>query len=257
MQKKKLIFQPTNCINQEELLQYLSGNMEEASRYRVENHLLDCPLCSEAMEGFVSESVPDLDKDIADLKNAVIKKGAEHSGSSNQSYWTLNRIAAVILFLIISGAGFFYWNAQRGVHAFLAEFQSSKELIESVRGEEGFPDGSEFSEGIGFYRSENYRESLLFFENLLELQPENSVAHYYLGMSALNLGELEKAIEGLTYARINSDKYYEDATWHLALANLGTGNVNEAKVLITDLLKIEGGFYSEKAQRLLKKIEEK
>jgi len=139
----------------------------------------------------------------------------------------------------------------------LAEFRSSKDLIESVRGAGDFPEGSQIAKGLELYRNENYQESFFFFENILESQPESSVAHYFSGLSALNLGELDKAIENLSYARFNDENYYEDATWNLALANFGIGNTDEAKALITDLLKIEGGYYNDKAKQLLKKIEEK
>ncbi len=255
MEKNKLVFQPTNCLSQAEIRQYLIGDIDENSRYRVENHLLDCPLCAEALEGFSQESSLDPEKEIEDLKSAVIRKSKSNTQPLSAIFWTMNRIAAVLLFLVISAAVIIYWNAQSSEKTFLADFQSSKDLIEIVRG--GEDSAAEYNEGIELYRNEYYQESLFFFENLLEVQPENSTAHYFSGLSAMKLGEMEKAIENLTYARINSEKHYEAATWHLALANLGLEKIEETKALITDLLKIEGGFYSEKAENLLKQIEEK
>ena len=67
----------------------------------------------------------------------------------------------------------------------------------------------------------------------------------------------DKAIENLSYARLNDENYYEDATWNLALANIGIGNIDEAKALIEDLVKIEGGYYNDKAEKLLKELEQK
>ena len=258
MQKNKLIFQPIKCLSQEDFRLYLSGALDNPSRHRVENHLLDCPLCAEAMEGF-SGGGYDFDKEtqLVELKNAIKEKTGVSKKNSRAIFWTLNRIAAAILFIIIATAAFVYWNIQSSERTFLAELESSKDLIENVRGSEDFPDGNQYQDGLELYQKENYRESLLFFDQILESQPENVVAHYFAGLSALNLGELNKAIENLSYVRFNDEKYYEGATWNLVLANVGLGNKEEAIVLLGELLKIEGGYYSEKAEKLLKKLEEK
>ncbi len=257
MQKKQSVFQGTKCLNEDEIRFYLNGTLGESSRYRVENHLLDCPLCAEAMEGFANEYKFGQDQQLAELKEAIKGKTRIVPKSREVHFWTINRIAAAILLIIIPSAAWFYWNAQNSEKSYLAELQSSKGLIENVRGGEEFPAGIQYNEGLEFYRNENYRASLFFFDYLLESEPENSIAHYFAGLSALNLGELEEAIENLSYARFNDEKYYEDATWNLVLANLGLGKKEEAKALIAELLKIEGGFYSDKAEKLLKEIEEK
>ena len=46
------IFMPSQCLAGEEVKAYLDGSISEEGRRRVENHLLDCPLCSDAVEGF-------------------------------------------------------------------------------------------------------------------------------------------------------------------------------------------------------------
>jgi len=257
MEKNKLVFQPMKCLSQDEIRLYLIGELDESSRYRVENHLLDCPLCSEAVEGFANEYNFDEDQQLDDLRKAISEKSNSATLESKDTYWTLNRIAAAILFIVVSAAAMVYWTAQSNEENFLAEFQSSKDLIESVRSTADYPAGNQYKEGFELYRNENYQESLFFFENMLESQPENSIAHYFSGLSALNLDELDKAIENLSYARLNDENYYEDATWNLALANIGIGNIDEAKALIEDLVKIEGGYYNDKAEKLLKQLEQK
>lgn len=257
MEKNKLVFQPMKCLSQDEIRLYLVGELDESARYRVENHLLDCPLCSEAVEGFANEYNFEQDEQLDDLRKAITEKSFSTSLDSKNTYWTINRMAAAILFIIVSSATVVYWTKQNSEKNYLSEVQSSKDLIENVRSAADFPAGDQYQEGFELYRNENYQESLFFFENMLESQPENSIAHYFSGLSALNLGELDKAIENLSYARFNDEKYYEDATWNLALANIGIGNIDEAKALINDLTKIEGGYYSDKAAKLLEKIEGK
>lgn len=256
MQKNKSIFQSTDCLSQDEIQLYLNEKLEVASRHRVENHLLDCPLCAEAMEGFEAYDF-EKDRQLEDLKIAINIDDIESPKMQEANLWAINRMAAAVLLLLVSTAAFFYWSAKKSEKSFLAEFESSNGLMENVRGESDFSEGREYSAGIDFYRNENYEKSLLFFDNILETQPENAMAHYFSGLSALGLGEIGKAIENLSYARFNEEKYYEQATWYLILANLEIENTEEAKALITDLLKIEGGYYSAKAEELLEKIEEK
>ena len=51
---KKKIFTTTPCLKPEEIRQYLSNELSEDSRYEAENHMLDCPLCHDAVEGFAA-----------------------------------------------------------------------------------------------------------------------------------------------------------------------------------------------------------
>ena len=255
MKNDKLVFQPMKCLSQEDIRIYLSGSLDKSTLYRIENHLLDCPLCNEAVEGFARGYNFTKDNEIAELRKAVSEKTGLSSVETKTIYFTLNRIAAAILFLVISVAAFFYWNVQNSQKDVLAEIQSSNNLLETVRSGEGFQGESQLKEGITLFSEEAYQESLFFFENYLEVEPENATAHYFSGMSALKLGHFNKAIENLTYARINDENFYEDATWNLVLANLGLEKNDEAKALLNDLLKIEGGFYFEKAKKLLKEIE--
>ena len=255
MKTKRLVFQSTKCLSEDDIRLYLNGNLDESSRYRIENHLIDCPLCSEAVEGYASSLNFDQTEELKEIKNAVDTKIATSQAKSRNLFQSLNKIAAAILLLVVSTAAIFYWSAQKTENDYLAEIQSSTNLSESVRGNDDLSGDEQTMEGVNIFRNGDYQESLFFFENVLESQPENTAARYYAGLSALNIGELNKAIENLTYARFNEETYYEDATWNLILANLRAGNKKEAKDLIADLLKIEGGFYSIKAEKLLKEIE--
>ncbi|ATL48523.1 hypothetical protein COR50_15885 [Chitinophaga caeni] len=45
------IFVETNCLGQQELLDYLQGKLSPAEQHRVEQHLADCEMCNDALEG--------------------------------------------------------------------------------------------------------------------------------------------------------------------------------------------------------------
>ena len=101
MQKDKLVFQPMKCLSQDEIRLYLIGELDESSRYRVENHLLDCPLCSDAVEGFAENYNFDKDEQLDELKKAISKKSIQAPLGSKEIYWTLNRIADGLLSLSV------------------------------------------------------------------------------------------------------------------------------------------------------------
>ena len=78
MKKNKLVFQPLKCLDENDIRLYLSGEVDQSARYRIENHLLDCPLCEEAVEGYAAEYDFAQDDGLDQLKNGVKgKKGAK------------------------------------------------------------------------------------------------------------------------------------------------------------------------------------
>ena len=62
----RTFFKPNSHLTSEEIQKYLSNKLKAETLNEVENHLLGCPLCSGAVEGFKSSS--DLGEDIKALK---------------------------------------------------------------------------------------------------------------------------------------------------------------------------------------------
>jgi len=46
------IFAPTPCLTINQIIGYTDDSLSDKDRHEVEKHLLDCKLCSEAVEGF-------------------------------------------------------------------------------------------------------------------------------------------------------------------------------------------------------------
>jgi hypothetical protein len=51
VKKANNIFEHTDCISEEKLLKYISNTLSPAEKHEVEKHLIDCELCSDAVEG--------------------------------------------------------------------------------------------------------------------------------------------------------------------------------------------------------------
>ena len=151
MQKNNLIFQSNGCLSEEELQLYLSGDLDDSTRFRVENHLLDCPLCSEAVEGFENANDADINIELENLKKTIDLKSNATSGSSRASVFTLNRIAAAILFLLIGSSVIIYFNAQKNQKTFLAEYQSDP--LDNLRSVEADEIDEQLKEGFDYFKS--------------------------------------------------------------------------------------------------------
>jgi predicted anti-sigma-YlaC factor YlaD len=40
-----------SCLTREEMVHYLNGDLSDSEQHRIENHLLECELCDDAMTG--------------------------------------------------------------------------------------------------------------------------------------------------------------------------------------------------------------
>lgn len=246
----KKIFQATTCLSQEELILYSNGDVSDELRYKIENHLLDCPLCTEALEGvnLMSES----DSNLNELYNRIDQKRESGSNPSQKRIIPWNRIAAGILFLLTFGAALIYYQNNNS-NKFQAYFQQSNESFASRAIDES-RFSADLDAGQRLFKKGNHQGSYSFFDDYLTTNPESSIAAYYAGVSAFEIGELDTSIDLLTQVRLNDEQLYEEATWMLAGVYLEKGDDEKAKDLLEEIVQGTGSFYSERAAELLKEI---
>lgn len=92
----KSLFEDTRCQSLEVLLRYRDGKLNSAERHAVEKHLIDCPLCSDALEGLqYSHSTKAIEEINAALSPAV--GGSQESNT--RRYLTLAASVASIALL--------------------------------------------------------------------------------------------------------------------------------------------------------------
>ena len=71
----KDIFGATDCISEEMLVKYIAGKLPAAEKHEVEKHLIDCEMCSDAVEG-LSRIEPDKIRGITSELNQKIRQRA-------------------------------------------------------------------------------------------------------------------------------------------------------------------------------------
>jgi hypothetical protein len=93
--------QNNNCLNLKEMSLYLEGKASALETRRIENHLLDCLLCSDALEGF--EENPHLLNEVPEQSG--FSKGLKPTGSKLFLKWGI--FVAGVLGLIWLGIALF------------------------------------------------------------------------------------------------------------------------------------------------------
>ena len=75
------IFEESRCLSREVLKEYLEDTLTPEKRQAAEKHLIDCELCSDALEGYMeadlSETFVVLDSILHDINIIAVGAGAE------------------------------------------------------------------------------------------------------------------------------------------------------------------------------------
>lgn len=95
----KDIFTETGCIKRDLLLRYRDGTLASGDKYEVEKHLVDCPLCSDALEGFMLVTSTASMDDVQNKVSELVNRNA--GGTSFQKYWVAAASVAAIVVLSV------------------------------------------------------------------------------------------------------------------------------------------------------------
>lgn len=105
---KHTIYSPGDCLSEKMLFDYIDNKLSQKERHIVEKHLLDCEMCSDALEGL--EMVTDRNR-ITLIKEAINKRIHETTKKEaivvSFNYKMAFSIAATIALLIV---GVFFFN---------------------------------------------------------------------------------------------------------------------------------------------------
>jgi hypothetical protein len=254
----KEILQDTACLQEDEIKRYLAEKSPQDELRRVENHLLDCPFCTDALEGlegyYSFETDKDLDRLHAALTDQVPASKSEGETKivamqSRSRLFTLNRIAAAVLLLVLPVSAWFYINnnpANSGTR--VPEFGTN----EVVRSGGEVPDENAAArfKVISLYEAEQYEAALAAAQTMLAVNLEDVKTTYYAGLSAYKADEYKLAAEYFMTVRLNSDTYYEEATWMEAQSYIGVKDTFNAILLLDGIAERKEGYYYKDAVAL-------
>ena len=92
---QNLFISNSNCLSPEQMKLYLQNVLSPAEKRAVENHLLECEFCSDAMEGLKQLAVDNYQYEV-DILNRQIKRRVKYNSRKNILYspWKLIAVAA-------------------------------------------------------------------------------------------------------------------------------------------------------------------
>ncbi len=96
-----------HCLTEDQLLLYLQNKLSAFEQHHVEKHLLDCELCTDALEGLQMTSSKNLSETFAEL-NQQLDKRVKQEEKKIIPFYPWLRIAAVFVLIAASAATFFY-----------------------------------------------------------------------------------------------------------------------------------------------------
>jgi TolA-binding protein len=106
---------------------------------------------------------------------------------------------------------------------------------------------AELTAALKFYRDDQYAEAATALGNVTKAFPHGVEGQLYLGVTQLKLKDAAAAVTSLSAAqRLGVEQFRDDATWYLALAYRGTGDVQSAAGELQKLCE-GSGSYAERA----------
>lgn len=250
----KSIFQQRRCLTQREVRQYLNGELDDEQRYEVENHLLDCELCSAAVESYArNQGSGSFDEDIQSIRTEV--NASARNPSPQRRLW-LNRAAAAALILLAAYAAIRYWGASQPERAFTAYFEPAPNTYITYRsaGAEAAALPGELKQALEFYDAGAFDLSLPHFQNYLEENPDDLQALMLAANAHLHAGRADKAEQYLLRLEAEGELFQGQAAWYLALAFLRQGKEGPARERLKQISADNTSPFREKAAEVLEMI---
>ena len=163
------------------------------------------------------------------------------------------RYAAVIAALILIGSAVLYTGRNPGREKILTRYYKTYEAPGNQR--TGQSEGNaDFTMALGFYNSRDYEDAAIYFNKVLETNPDDMESVFLKGVSNFENGIYPQAKQ--SFAKViddNNSLFSETAKWYLALSFIGN---NEPDKAISQLQMIagEGGLYSSDARKIIRKL---
>lgn len=105
----KNIFTQRLCLAKEELISYANGTLPQRQAHYVESHLLDCELCSDALEGIIQLREPG---HLIEISNDLVRTMNEKKIINENKPYKWYLAAAIVAVFLLSGIYFkFIYNA--------------------------------------------------------------------------------------------------------------------------------------------------
>ncbi len=234
--------------NDIELLdQYLQNTLAPAERVALEARLQNDEGLRNTLEdlkvlqaGIRESSRMQIKSQLVEIENKLPQPGKVISFRP----WAVG-IAATVVLAVVS---ILLWPRPTGPQELFAQYFEPypNVIMPTVRGDLE-PDTTLMAKAYRAYDSGDYEKAIRFFE---QVGTKDEGVYLYLGNSYLAIDSTEKAIVCFEKVISDFDVFDEQAEWYLGMAYLKTGDLKEAKSLLS-IIATKEGPYKIKAERVL------
>lgn len=234
----------------EEIFNYLKGNMNEEEKASFERRINNDPKLQEEVEAQkkVMEVV-----EVGALKDKLdqIHMKLQMRKSSGNRFYLKSAVAVAATFLVVLSF-WFMWDSphqdpQEQLFAAVYFTDPGLPVVMSTTHAKVSLDNAMVE-----YKLENYQQSFNLLSDLLESNPKNDTIRFYMGVNLFELGEIDRSLSYFEKTQ-NSDSYYvsEKSEWFIALVQLKNGNYEDAERGFTKISNSNGHLYQQDASNAL------
>lgn len=104
----KNIFTQSDCPDQQVLFDYIAGKLDATKEHAVEEHLVDCAFCSEAIEAYREEGdLTEISNQLSDIEGRILRGETRKKivGFSPKEYY---KYAAILALVLLSMTGLYF-----------------------------------------------------------------------------------------------------------------------------------------------------
>ncbi len=166
-----------------------------------------------------------------------------------------NKLAIAASILIIIGITCIYLLTNKSLsnQELFAQYYEPYETVVNHRSGDDYEEIL-FAKAFNLYENKLYNEALVYFNQILETQPDNTFILFYTAISEIETEQTEAAIEKFKQIIDNkNDVLYQQSKWYLALCYLKADKANEAILIFNEI--IDNNFYCKtEAEKILRQI---
>lgn len=233
---------------------YLSGNLNESQKAKFEERLKNDNAFRLEVELRKDIEVVLADKQKNNVFDAVKKAETQYFRKEEKVTIGLKRYlpyAAMIALLLVAYFVAYQLANNAAPEQLFTEYYQPYETYTQTRSQENKTLHT-FEEGLTFYEQKEFDKAIGIFDELL-IKEFNPAVSFYLGVSHLELNNLDEAINQLSPISNQQNNFSMQAKWYLALIYLKIDEPEKAKPLFK-LLANNPGRYKEDASQILKEL---
>ncbi len=235
------------CLSRDEILRYKLGKISSDELRRIEVHIIDCPLCSMAIDEVEETNEKEMRIDFEKVKINIDSKVKKNL------HWRAI-ISSVAAILIIGFVALFNLGSQPINEKLFSEFyEIYPDITLHKRNSNSV---NKFNYAMDKYNLEKYNDAIVEL-NSIPIEERNDTVNFYTGITYLALNDFKNSITVLKkLANKTNSSFYYDTQWYIALANIYLENYDEAKKKLLIISASNSKDYKNKANKLFIKIKD-